>query len=43
MAQCIAPGQSIAFTKQVLEDALAEGLFVSTYATPANGAKRKEA
>lgn len=34
MAQCVAPGQSIAFSKQVLEGALAEGLFVRTYAAP---------
>jgi hypothetical protein len=35
LAQCVAPGQQIAFSRQVLEDALAEGLFVLTYATSA--------
>jgi hypothetical protein len=35
MSQCIAPGENIAFTKQVLEGALAEGLFVLEFgATP---------
>lgn len=43
MSQCVAPGQSIAFSKQVLEGALAEGLFVSAFATPTNGAEREDA
>ena len=43
LSHCVAPGQSITFSRQVLEDALAEGLFVSTFATAANGAVREDA
>ena len=42
MSHCIAPGQSITFSRQVLEDALAEGMFVATFASPANGVEREE-
>jgi hypothetical protein len=43
MSQCVSPGQSITFSRQVLEDALAEGLFVSTYATPPRVAAQGDA
>jgi hypothetical protein len=43
LSHCVAPGQSITFSRQVLEDALAEGLFVSAFATPAKGAVREDA
>jgi hypothetical protein len=33
LAQCVAPGNEVRFTKQVLEGALSEGLFVLTYST----------
>ena len=34
MSQCVAPGNQIAFSKQVLEGALAEGLFMVTFSAP---------
>ena len=34
MAQCVSPGNRIAFSKQVLEGALAEGLFMVTFSGP---------
>lgn len=38
LSRCVAPGQEIKFTKQVLEGLLAEGLFVDRFSRPAASA-----